>query len=147
MGIRWSEPVPIPDLLKPGGKCGELLPPKTGVYRLKVLSGNKRYPSGTVVYIGKVGGGARKDRHLRRRIGEFIIAGMGFENPHSGGIRFWEEGDEHGLWVQDLGVEFFRSNDPLCDEIRAFDEFTKATGERTPFLNRVRPRTRCGEHK
>lgn len=85
MKIRWTKPIPVEKLLAQGGKCREFLPEKTGIYRFQVVLGNKILP-GEVVCIGKVGGGLGDGRHLRRRIGEFIGAALGFGIPHSGGI-------------------------------------------------------------
>lgn len=146
MKIRWSKPIPISRLLGPGGKCGELIPELAGIYRLKTLTGKGNVSKGSVIYIGKVGGGSRKDRHLRRRIGEFIISGMGFGIPHSGGIRFWDDGDEHEFWVQDLAVEYFPTNDPTCAEITAFEDFSRATAKSKPLWNKNIPRQPCREH-
>lgn len=144
--IRWSKPFSISRLLGPGGKCGELIPAVIGIYRVRTLKKRGDVSRGSVIYIGKVGGGPREDRHLRRRIGEFIISGMGFGIPHSGGIRFWDDGDEHKSWVQDLAVEYFLTSDPTCAEIRAFEEFQRETGNSKPFLNKNIPRQPCREH-
>lgn len=146
MKIRWSKPIDISRLLGPGGKCGELIPGVTGIYRFRTLREKGNVSRGSVIYIGKVGGGPRKDRHLRRRIGEFIISGMGFGIPHSGGVRFWDDGNEHEFWVQDLAVEYFPTNDPTCAELRALKEFERATGKRKPLLNKNIPRQPCRKH-
>ena len=146
MIIRWSKPINISRLLGPGGKCGELIPDVIGIYRVRTVKDKKNVSRSPVIYIGKVGGGPREDRHLRRRIGEFIISGVGFGIPHSGGIRFWDDGDEHKFWVQDLAVEYFPTGDPTCAEIEAFEEFQRETCKGKPLLKKNIQRQPCQEH-
>ncbi len=145
MKIRWSRAIAVSRLIGPGGKCGESLPEKTGIYRFRVPTTHLVH-AGEVIYIGKVGGGRGGDRHLRRRIGEFIGAALGFEIPHSGGISFWDKGNSHKLWAQDLEVQVFATSDPACAELAAFREFKESTGEPLPRLNKVLPRRRCEKH-
>lgn len=147
MRIRWARKISIQDLIGPGGKCGELIPDVIGIYRVRAMRDKKNVSRGSVIYIGKVGGGTREDRHLRRRVGEFIIAGMGFGLPHSGGIRFWDEGGRHKFWIQDLCIEYFPTDDPICAEIRAFEEFEQETGISKPLLNKKIPRQSCRLHR
>jgi hypothetical protein len=145
MKIRWTKPIPVEKLLEQGGKCGEFLPEKTGIYRFQVVPENKVLP-GEVVYIGKVGGGRGDGRHIRRRIGEFIGAALGFGIPHSGGITFWEDGNKHKLWVQDLEVCFYPTEDPACAEVVAFQEFREKTGRELPRMNKRLPSKKCSAH-
>lgn len=124
------------------------IPEKTGCYRI-IVKENKYEPDlhgqSRVIYIGGMNPG--KNSSLSKRIGEFIGAAMGFAIFHAGGRRFWQRHEELKLNIHDLLIQYRISDDPLCAEVNAFEEFEKEFQKEKPLLCKARRRKRYVKHR
>jgi hypothetical protein len=143
--MDWSEEVDVSRMIIFENSL--LIPKELGCYRFLVRHGKydpKLHGPSPVIYIG--GMKPRDESSLRKRLGEFICAAMGFPIKHSGGHRFFDRRTEHLLTVHDLLVQYIQSSDPICAEVDAFDEFENEF-RCNPLLNEQRPTTRCPQHQ
>jgi hypothetical protein len=131
-----------------GGRVLNPLPAKAGCYKIEIVGDKfrpRKHGPSRIIYIGRAKGGGRSS--LRKRVGLFLGAALGFDLDHSGGKRFYEMRREHGLSVMGLRVSVKTSRDPQCLEVRLFEEFAKKHEGIRPYLCRRTPSKRCDEHE
>ena len=141
--MKWSKPIDLATLLSSGNAT--IIPDEKGCYRLLVKKGtfNKKFhgPS-QVIYIGSASG---KNSSLRKRIGLFICASLGFGVKHSGGNTFFQMRVESKLNLRNVFLQYFSTVNPICAENKAFNLF-ESEYQRLPLLCKKRPRNCCLRH-
>jgi hypothetical protein len=140
--MRW---VKITDLIS--SSSGDSLPPRPGCYQVRIRKGRVpptiQVAQDRIIYIGGMTTGERSS--IRKRVGLFISAAMGFGADQSGGRTVHKFNRKSGLTVIDLEVAWEVIADPRCREVVLYDAYLLRHQGSRPLLCKRRP-SRCKEH-
>lgn len=145
MSQQWSSVNAI-DLLS--GRKVSRIPERVGCYKVAIKPTRfnpRRHGSADVIYIGGMQPGTRSS--IRKRVGLFLAAALGFGTDHSGGREFSKRRKELSLTVSDLRIAYCEFPDPLCAEAKLFREFAAIHKQDKPLLCRRRRVQGCPKHK